>query len=692
MTDLREPSIPPEPPVRESPDRAVEAVVAQLAQHHPGVDASVVRRAFELLQRDHADDGDAYAVGDAIDTASVLAGLRLDPPAVAAALVARVAMDEHLDDEAITAALGAEVAQLIAGVRRLAVIQWDRIEEEAAETLRKMFLAMAQDIRVVMVVLAMRVQGMRSLRGGALGEEARRRYAQETLDVFAPLANRLGIWQLKWELEDYALRELEPDAFAEITRLLAERRAERQAFIDEVVATLAAKLAEDGVSATVKGRPKHIYSIYKKMHRKGLDFEQLYDTSAVRVITHRLQDCYAVLGLVHSTWVPIPSEFDDYVAKPKDNGYQSLHTAVIGPRGRPVEVQIRTEEMHQLSEFGVAAHWAYKEGGGGHAVSKDKFMLLRQLMDWERDVSDPHQFVESLKTDIFEDQVYVFTPSGDVVDLPVGATPLDFAYRIHTMVGHRCRGARVNEQIVTLDYQLATGDRVEILTQKKAQPSRDWMNPNLGFLKTASARGKVRGWYRKQGREAAVHSGRELVEREHSRLDLEHTTIEDIATALKYASVADLYAAVGYGDRSPQSISSAGLVLERERAPLPEPPRPSTIPPAAKKPRPARGLRIGDVEEVMGGRARCCNPVPGDDVVGFVTRGRGITIHQRSCRHIVSTNERERLVEIDWGSDEAETHEVEIEIQAHDRAGLIGELTRLITAIGVNIHSARADS
>ena len=553
-----------------------------------------------------------------------------------------------------------------------------------------MFLAMAQDVRVVMVVLAMRVSKMRALRSGSLDADARRRFAEETLEIFAPLANRLGIWQLKWELEDGALREIEPETYAEIKRLLAERRDEREAFIEEVIAVIQARLAEEGVTATIKGRPKHIYSIYKKMHRKEIDFQQLYDISAVRLIAARVQDCYGILGMVHATWVPIPSEFDDYIAKPKDNGYQSLHTAVIGPRGRPFEVQIRTQEMHQFAEFGVAAHWAYKENKTGRAVSQDKFMLLRQLMDWERDVADPHEFVESLKTDLFEDQVYVFTPGGDVIDLPVGSTPLDFAYRIHTMVGHRCRGARVNDQIVTLDSTLKTGDRVEILTQKKPQPSRDWMSPSLGFLKTTSARNKVRQWYRKLGRDAAVTHGRETVERELARLDLDHATLADVLEVLKYEQAEELYAAVGYGDRSSHSVTSAALSVERLKSPPVEPELPSSPPPSPKATR-ASGLRLGGGDEVLGRRARCCNPVPGDDVVGFVTRGRGVAVHARSCANIVSTREPERLIDIDWGPEREESHSVDVEIRAQDRAGLMGELSKVISGMGVNINSARAE-
>ncbi|MCA9622567.1 MAG: bifunctional (p)ppGpp synthetase/guanosine-3',5'-bis(diphosphate) 3'-pyrophosphohydrolase, partial [Myxococcales bacterium] len=389
--------------------QALDTIVSRIASHHPEEDPGMVREAYAMVEQAPAD----VPLVDALDTAQVLADMRIDPPAVAAALVAPGVVAEAIRLEDVERRLGSEVATLLEGVARLATIRWDRIEEEAAEKLRKMFLAMAQDVRVVLVVLAMRVQRMRALRYVEDSPE-RQRYARETLDVFAPLANRLGIWQLKWELEDWSLRVLEPQTFEELRQLIAEGRGEREAYITGVIRTIADKLEAEGIKASVKGRAKHIYSIYKKMVQKGLDFEQLYDVSAVRVITERLQDCYAVLGIVHSTWVPVPSEFDDYIAKPKDNGYQSLHTAVIGPEGRPVEVQIRTSEMHQLSEFGVAAHWAYKERRKQKGLAEDRFMVLRQLMDWERDVSDPHQFVEALKTDIFEDQVYVFTPAGDV--------------------------------------------------------------------------------------------------------------------------------------------------------------------------------------------------------------------------------------------------------------------------------------
>jgi GTP pyrophosphokinase len=629
---------------------------------------------------------------EALETATIVADLRLDPAAVVAALLARHGLREPAARERIRERFGAEVAGLIDGVARLASIRWDRIEEEEAESLRKLFLAMAKDVRVVILVLAMRVQSMRALHlvDGEAVEDALR-FAHETLEVFAPLANRLGIWQFKWELEDLSLRALDHDTYHKLARGLAAQREEREAFIDGVMTTLRERLAEEGIDAKISGRPKHIYSIYKKMARKDVGLDQIFDASAVRVICGKLTDCYAALGLVHSLWVPLPQEFDDYIAKPKENGYQSLHTAVVGAGGKPFEVQIRTAEMHQFSEYGVAAHWAYKERADVQTKQNAKFMVLRQLMNWEREVSDPHQFVESLKTDLFEDQVYVFTPNGDILDLPLGATPLDFAYRIHTEVGHRCRGARVNGHIQPLDYQLKTGERVEILTQKKAQPSRDWMNPSFGYIRTSQARAKVRSWFREQARDTAIAEGRDIVMREFARLDITQVSHEELASKLEYPSVEDMFAAVGYGDRHPQGIGTAALALDRARTPAPEPPLdplPSAQPTKRKS---TGGLSMDGVEDILGNRARCCNPVPGDRVVGFVSRGRGIVIHRRDCVHVRTTDEPERLVDIDWGGSQGERHVVDVEIKAQDRAGLLRDVSNLLATEDVNLSSARAE-
>jgi len=697
---------PPEPrdpqdsdvPVSVSPtsETAYAQLRAAIVEHHPAADLERLGRAYALVDAHRADVVPPLDPAHALATAQVLADMKLDAPAVIAALVAPIATmidREDLSPEHLEEALGGEVANLLDGVRRLATIRWDRIDSEAAETLRRMFLAMARDVRVVLVVLAMRVQEVRRLRQLSDDVPEKERFARETLDVFAPLANRLGIWQLKWELEDGAFRTLEPESYQELVNLLREGRDQRHSFVEEVKRVLEAKLREEDVPGQVKGRAKHIFSIYKKMQKKHLRFDQLMDISALRVITNRVSDCYAILGIVHSTWTPLPSEFDDYIARPKENGYQSLHTAVIGPQGRPFEVQIRTREMHELSEFGVAAHWAYKEDKSAGKRHEAKFTLLRQLMDWERDVADAENFVESLKTDIFEDQVYVFTPHGDVVDLPVGATPLDFAYRIHTMVGHRCRGARVNDEIKPLDYALRTGDRIEILTHKHPQPSRDWMNPAMGYVKTNSARSKLRTYFREQGREVSIAAGKEQVDKEMSRLDLSHCTKEHIAERLKYDSLEDLYAAVGYGDRSQASVASAALQVERELTPAEEieEPLPPSVPPARQTRRGTGGLSLDGVDDVVGHRARCCNPVPGDDVVGFVSRGRGIVIHRRDCTNVERSEEPERLVEIDWGGGRREKHPVEVEIRANDKKGLLGEISTLVGLDGVDLTAARAE-
>ncbi len=631
------------------------------------------------------------ALAQAAETAQLIAELRLDPPAVTAALLARIVLRNTGELERIRQRFGAEVAGLIEGVQRLGSIRWDRIEKEEAEPLRKLFIAMARDVRVVIIVLAMRVQAMRELHtGGDVQHESIERFAKETLDVYAPLANRLGIWQLKWELEDHSLRALDPDTYHSLARGLSEQRQQREAYIEEVMTVLREKLAAEGISAKVSGRPKHIYSIYKKMTRKDVGLDQIFDASAVRVICNKLTDCYASLGIVHSQWIPLPQEFDDYIARPKENGYQSLHTAVIGPGGKPFEVQIRTADMHQFSEYGVAAHWAYKESADVQTKQNEKFMVLRQLMNWEREVTDPHQFVESLKTDLFEDQVYVFTPNGDILDLPVGATPLDFAYRVHTVVGHRCRGARVNGHIQPLDYHLKTGDRVEILTQKQPQPSRDWMNPSFGFIKTTQARAKVRSWFREQARDTAIHEGRDVVMRELDRLAITHVSHEELASKLEYPSAEDMFAAVGYGDRHPQGIGSAALALERVK--VPEPERvfelPTAPPPKRKS---TSGLSMHGVDDILGNRARCCNPLPGDRVIGFVSRGRGIVIHRKDCVHVKTSEEPERLVEIDWGGSAGERHVVDVEIRAQDRAGLLRDVSNLVAAEDVNLTAARAE-
>lgn len=638
---------------------------------------------------------DAAAIDRGIPVARSVVQLGLDTDVLCAALV-RPACEVGLAVADVRAALGGEVAQICEGVGRLEHVRWDKLETEATENLRKMFLAIASDIRVVLLALAERVHMMRGI--DPLPPEQRQGFARETMDVYAPLANRLGIWQMKWELEDLAFRELSPDIYREIKGLLADKRTARTAAIDSVITEIRTKLEESGMAGRVSGRPKHIYSIYKKMQRKKLGYEHIYDVSAVRVIVDRIEDCYAVLGLVHAAWTPIAGEFDDYIAKPKGNDYRSLHTAVVGPDGKPLEVQIRTQQMHDFNEYGVAAHWRYKEAGARADKRFDaKINLLRQLMSWQDEVTtapgdggEVRELVAGMRHELFADQVYVFTPGGAVVDLPQGATPVDFAYRIHTDVGHRCRGAKVNGHMVTLDHALATGDRVEILTAKHPKPSRDWINPQLGYVHTSGARQKIKAWFRAQQRDEAIAQGREVVERELKRLGLEQRGVEAVAAYYtKYPELDDFLAAVGFGDISSNSVAARVLEwIELDRAARAPASVPSNDAPSSK-PTSAR-VSIAGVDDVMSHPARCCNPVPGDDVVGFITRGRGLAIHRTDCSNVRRDVEAERWMELSWGSRASQTYPVSLQVIAGDRAGLLRDIADVVAQEGVNITNTSA--
>ncbi|MGB1013722.1 MAG: RelA/SpoT family protein [Nannocystaceae bacterium] len=631
------------------------------------------------------------AVERALPACIQLAKLRLDPPAALCPMFVDIVANAQ-DPEAFTAHLreahGDDLATLVDGVSRLSRMRWNKVDRTGAEQLRKMFLAMAADVRVVIVALAMRVHALRGRKD--LAPEIRRTQACETLEILAPLANRLGIFQLKWELEDLALRELEPEIYRDLGKQLAATRSQRTADIESAMNLLRERLKRAGIEGTVSGRPKHIYSIYRKMQRKQVGFDQIYDVSAVRVLVHRLEDCYALLGMVHSEWTPIPGEFDDYIARPKQNGYQSLHTAVAGPGGKHLEVQIRTMQMHQFAEFGVAAHWRYKENAKKNRLADEKFNVLRQLMDWQKEVVDPEDFVESLKTDIFQDQVYVFTPGGDVLDLPLGATPVDFAYRIHTNVGHRCRGALVNGHIASLDHKLQTGDRVEILTHRKPQPSRDWLNPQQGYVQSSSARQKIRQWFRQQGRETSITQGRELLDRELRRLGIDRPRYDELAPVLKFKSADDLLAAVGFGDMSSQT--AATRILDAERHASPEPAPDVLVPQKARKKAPtaastAKGVSIGGVSDVLSHPARCCTPVPGDPVIGYISRGKGLVIHRRDCPNILSHREPERLIDVDWGTGDRAAYPVTLVFEVLDRPGTLRDISTIISDFGVNLQS-----
>ena len=664
--------------------------LAEVAGRRTPEEAALIRAAGEFALQAHA--GQTRASGEpfvehALAVARILDGLHMDADTVAAAILHDVVEDCGVTLGEIHERFGDTVARLVDGVTKMDIIHRLGPEGAAAraraeaENLRKMLLAMVEDVRVVLIKLADRLHNMRTL--DALPEDRRRAIARETLEIFAPLANRLGIWQIKWELEDLAFRALEPEHYQQIAGWLAERRVDRERYIERFVRRLTEELRRAGIQAEVTGRPKHIYSIWRKMQRKHVSFDKIFDVLAVRILVDDVKDCYAALGVVHSLWPYIPGEFDDYIATPKENNYRSIHTAVVGPEGKTVEVQIRTHEMHRQAELGIAAHWRYKEGGRARRDFDERINWLRQVLEWKDELADAGEFVDRFKTDVFQDRVYVFTPRGDVVDLPKGATPLDFAYHIHTEVGHRCRGAKVNGRMVPLTHVLENGDRVEVLTVKKGGPSRDWMNRNLGYLATSRARAKVQAWFRQQNLEHNIAEGRAILERELKRLGVTDVSQERLAQQLKYKKVDDLLAAIGRGDVRTHQIVGA---LQRLVPVQPEGP----VPPAGTAPRRAAAgprVRVEGVGNLLTHMAGCCKPVPGDPIVGYITHGRGITIHRRDCPNVLrfTTQAPDRLVEVQWGAPAAQTYPVEVEITAFDRPGLLRDITAVLANDRINV-------
>lgn len=625
----------------------------------------------------------------------MLAELGLDYHAVAAGFLHDVVEDTDWTIADVRQRFDEEVAKLVDGVTKLAYIDTMSkmgsrdIEAQEAESLRKMFLAMADDVRVVLIKLADRLHNMRTL--GSLSPERRERIARETLEIYAPLANRLGIWQMKWELEDLGLRHYDPETYHHIAELIAEKRDEREVYIRKVISELQARLRLEGIAADVEGRPKHIYSIYRKMLRKDVEFDQIYDVRGIRVIVDTVQDCYAALGVVHSLWTPIPGQFDDFIATPKDNMYQSLHTAVVGPAGKTIEAQIRTREMHRRAELGIAAHWRYKEQARRDMAFEGKVAWLRSLMDWRTDVEDAREFIDTLKTDVLEDRVYVFTPKGQVLDLPARSTPIDFAYYIHTEVGHRCRGARVNGRLVPLTHKLHNGDQVEIITAKRGGPSRDWLNPHLGYIGSARSRQKIRRWFRDQNREENIAFGREQLRRELKRLNLaDDVKYQDVAALFDYDNLDDFFAAIGFGDLNSQRVAARVLqVLRSEEVFTEEVEEAVAVTP--------EGIRVKGVGDLYTQLAQCCKPRPDDPspIVGYVTRGRGVTIHKWDCPNIlIRTNkdEVERLIEVDWGTAQKRIYPVVIKVRAWDRDGLLRDIATVIAGEGVNMRKVNSVS
>ncbi|HLC35728.1 MAG TPA: bifunctional (p)ppGpp synthetase/guanosine-3',5'-bis(diphosphate) 3'-pyrophosphohydrolase [Anaerolineales bacterium] len=657
-------------------------------------DRDLIERAYRVAERAHA--GQVRASGEpylqhCLAVAKILADFGVPATTLAAALLHDVVEDSGIPLAEIRRDFGDEIANQVDGVTKLTQLprvsragetnapedetEWRRALD--VETLRKIFLAMGDDVRVVLIKLADRLHNMRTL--GHLDPARRARIAQETLEIFAPLANRLGMWQMKWELEDLAFRHVNPAMYKEIAGKLEERRANREATMDSIVVRLKELLGQSGIQAEITGRPKHIYSIYRKIERKGVPFESLHDIRGVRIIVPDLPSCYVTLGVIHNQWSPLPGDFDDYIASPKDNFYQSLHTAVVYDDGKTLEVQIRTAEMHQNAELGIAAHWRYKEGGKRDESFERRILWLRSLMDWRSDVQDAAEFVDALKSDVFEDRVYVFTPKGDVIDLPAGSTPIDFAYHVHTEIGHHCRGARVNGKLVALDYRVRTGDQVGIITTRSGGPSRDWLNTDLGLVRSQRAIAKIRQYFKRQDQEQRASAGREAVERELRRLGVEDVTIESLAKEFNYPVVGDFLAAVGSGD-----ISSARIVakiLQGEHAALEEMPALS-VPTLAT----TEGVNVTGLRGMLTTMARCCKPVPGDQIVGYVTRGRGATIHRTDCPNILRAADKERLVRVSWGH-AARTYPVAVRVTAYDREGLLRDVSTVVGEEHINMNS-----
>lgn len=673
--------------------RRLEKLLQKLTQSRPDADTGLIADAFAFAQEAHGEQkresGEPF-VSHPLGVAEILVSLQMDDITVAASLLHDVVEDTEVTLEEIQERFGPEVAALVDGVTKLSRLPFQSKQEQQAESLRKMFLAMARDIRVIIIKLADRLHNMRTLRN--LPVERQKKIARETLEIYAPLTHRLGMYKLKWELEDLALRYLEPKEYYNLVQLVKKKRQERERYINEVMDTLQSQLKELKIQAKIEGRPKHFYSIYQKMVEKGREFTEIYDLIAIRVIVESVKDCYAVLGIVHTLWKPVPGRFKDYIAMPKSNQYQSLHTTVIGPGGEPFEIQIRTWEMHHTAEYGVAAHWRYKEGGGEDKF-EDKISWLRQLLEWQREMKDAQDFLETLKIDLFEDEVFVFTPKGDVKSLPAGSTPVDFAYSVHSDIGHRCTGAKVNGKLVPLNTKLKNGDIVEIITSKNSKPSGDW----LSFIKTSKARSKVRQYVRETQKQQATEDGRELLEKEARKYNFEPREVllaeklAELARKHGYADTDDLYAAIGFGrltanqtleklvgseklKKQKQSLRQERQLERQKRLGL------------KRKARLSQGVRAPGLDNLLIRFSRCCNPVPGDDIVGYITRGRGVSVHRKDCPNLGTLSTEEgRIIEVFWEGTGQSSYPVELEVLAEDRVNLLSNIMLAVSEMKTNI-------
>lgn len=665
-----------------------EALLERAAKYLPPEKLAFVSAAFDYAAVAHAGQlrmsGEPY-LEHPFQVALALADQQMDATTLAAALLHDVTEDCGISLKQLEEKFGPDVARLVDGVTKLSKLalpmldelqQRPSVREQQAENLRKMLVAMAEDLRVVFIKLADRLHNMRTL--AVMPPDRQQAIARETLEIYAPLAHRLGIWELKWQLEDLAFHYLEPRKYSQVAKLVASRRVEREEIVVQVIQILRTEISRLAVNADISGRPKHLYSIAQKIERyaaQGRQFNEIYDLLAVRVLVDTIPECYHAMGVVHNMWHPIPGAFDDYIANPKPNGYQSLHTAVLFKGTTPLEIQIRTRDMHHVAEFGVAAHWRYKEDDKNVEV-EERIGWLRQLIDWHREMAGAEEFLESVKTDIFNDQVFVFTPKGEIKDLPKGSTPVDFAYRIHTDLGNRCAGAKVNGRMVPLDYNLSNGNVVEIIVSKKDKgPSRDWMSPNLGYVKSSHAREKIRQWFKKQARNENIDLGREMLDKELKHLGLDASDRDKIARLFKYENIEDFFAAVGCGDINTQTIAVKLAAQEQSKPVVVE---------ASIARSSASGIQVLGTGDLLTNLAKCCNPVLGDLIIGYVTRNRGITIHRQDCYNVAREDEKERFVSVDWGRTAAR-YPAKIQVEAWDRVGLVRDISTLLAEEKVNI-------
>ncbi|MGF7057329.1 RelA/SpoT family protein [Brassicibacter mesophilus] len=674
----------------------LENLIARIEQYNPQGDLDQIIKAYNFAESAHEgqlrNSGERFFVHP-FSVAMILADLNMDTATISAGLLHDVLEDTDVTFEALTREFGEEVSNLVEGVTKLKKLKYRTKQETQAENLRKMVIAMSRDIRVIIIKLADRLHNIRTLE--YMSEAKKKEKALETLEIYAPIAHRLGISKIKWELEDLSLRYIDPEGYYELVEKVSKKRREREAYIKSVIEVLKSKLDEMEIDNEISGRPKNFYSIYRKMVYQNKIFEQIFDLTAIRIIVDSVKDCYGVLGIVHTLWKPIPGRFKDYIAMPKPNMYQSLHTTVIGPQGDPFEIQIRTWEMHRTAEYGIAAHWKYKEGVVKSDEFENKLSWLRQLLEWQKDLKDPKEFMESLKIDLYTDEVFVFTPKGDVISLPAGSTPIDFAYRVHTAVGNNCAGAKIDGRIVPIDFKLKNGNIVEILTSPNSNgPSRDW----LKIVKSSQAKSRIRQWFKKEERDENINKGKEMLEKEVKRQGFKLTEIlkeewlKSIAKKLSLNSVEDMYAGIGYGSITLSQVITKLKEFYKEYYNQKEDEKELLNKQVNTRGeyKPTQGITVKGVDNIKVRFSRCCSPVPGDDIVGYITRGRGVSVHRRDCPNVTELNLHERFIDVEWDTDKKSSYQAEIQIKATDRTGLLTEITQLLTDANLTVTSLNA--